>query len=200
MPTVYGLEPEIRTKRALDLICPYCKTKGQTDIAKSTKTFHIWFIPIFPIKVERWIHCIGCNAYAKYGDMNPEVKTFYSPYKPNKFGPWWHYLGIYLALGLIIFLSLPDFSKQKEIIERLEKLEINRVLDLQLGPERFSSVKVLAKDGEDVTIVYNAYEASTEGGIDKINSQKNFTGDTVQVSKSSINEWYQEGKLLDIHW
>lgn len=191
---------EFDAKRPKDIQCHHCGAIGKTFVRKYSKTWHLSFIPLFPVWIVDEFECVHCNSVLQFREMDSELKRHYRPFKSRRVPPWWNFSGVVIALIIIGWSSVSYLKKQSTILDRIEHIEAERILDIETEEGKYSTVKVCSVSDDYVAVVFNKFEAEIEKDLSRIDAPNNYSRDTIELERSILQEWVQEGRVKDVHW
>jgi len=104
MLVVYGWSTtEFSSSRPKTIKCHNCGAIGKTFVKHYVKTWHLFFLPIFPIGVKRGVECVHCRHSAEFKEMNSKSNKNYQKYKAVKVPPFWHFSGLFIIVTVLIW-------------------------------------------------------------------------------------------------
>ena len=98
----------------LNNTCPNCNTAGQLVFQSAIRYFHIFWIPIFPFQKIAVGQCQHCKKVFDKKSFDPSLYSISNQLKEKQKYSVFHFAGLILIAGIIIWNILPDSEKTKK--------------------------------------------------------------------------------------
>jgi hypothetical protein len=199
MLIAYGFTTiEIASSRPKEVQCYNCEKIGQVNISKQVTTLFL-ILPLFPIKINTEFNCVHCNHSIFYNEMDHDLKEYFKPFKIKKRPALWNFSGIIVTLIILIVFQFNHIKKKEIVKERLDTLKLNRIIAIKTEEGKYTTYKICKIDGKQIKFIYNSYEVENQKGLERIEYDY-YSNDTAIIDKSTLYEWLQDDKILDIYW
>lgn len=189
-----------RTSRPKDVVCHHCGARSQSTLRSSAHVVHIFFLPVFPYKIEHEIECGNCKTISDFRSLEPESKKSYQKSFKKGFPPVWLFAVPILALGIFVWSLFSNQKERNEYRQRIETIEAGRKIDFVTLDDQYSILKVVKVKDSLVFVSFNKFQTESANGLGKIKDESFYEKDTVELSKGELITWLEEGRILSVYW
>ncbi|MEL7530954.1 MAG: hypothetical protein AAFN10_06590 [Bacteroidota bacterium] len=190
----------VSSHRPKEIECFSCGTKGQMIVNGFIQSFYISYIPLIPFWAWQEVCCVSCRAELKFSEMGPELKTKYKPFRPIPIPRPWHFTGLLIILGIVLWVQYGKAKEQEIILQRAKNLEINRVIEYRAGHGVYTSMKVFGFEEDFILVHHNQYQVQTPEEINRILEAKNYTIDTAYLHRDTLIKMIANKQVFGIYW
>ena len=190
----------LSSKRPKEIECYSCGQKGQMSVNQYLKTFFISYIPLIPVWAWQDLHCVHCQAHLEFSGMEPELKEKYKAYRRFPIPMPWHFSGLFIILGIILWVQIGKAKEQKIILERAQNIEVNRVIEYKIEAGAYSSMKVFGFDEDYILAHHNQYQVQSPQEINRILEKENYSKDTLYLHRDTLLKMIDKKKVIGIYW
>lgn len=111
---IYGTRSFKGKPVVLNNSCPNCNTTGQLVFQSAIRYFHIFWIPIFPFQKIVVGQCQHCKKVYDKKSFDSSLYSISNQLKQKQKYSIFHFAGLILIAGIIIWNILPDSEKTKK--------------------------------------------------------------------------------------
>ncbi len=198
----YGVFSSVSSSnRPKGLTCDSCGQNGQIVVEKHIVSVHVFYVPLFPIKISDEFNCLNCNESVSYQEMGPQLRKYYKPFKSNQFPRFWHFSGVLMLVLVGIWWGCNRYSNRRINVDRLERLSIGRIIEYQSDNSSYSSMKVcgISRDSS-ILLVHNSFEVASYSEINRILFSSYYSTDTLEMKPKVLIDMAWNGEIKSVHW
>jgi hypothetical protein len=175
---LYGVAGDGNT-RELECFCPKCEQREKLVFQSIVKSFHLFGIKCFPVFKEINVQCTKCSTKYKGSAFTPEMFSISLKLRKELKYTIWHFIGLFIIAGLIIWAKLPPSQSELKRIKDLNDTA-NKEFAAKLADPKYNDVYFLDKKD---TVIDNKTYAPTAFVI-----VKNVTKDSIQFSVCNFDQ------------
>ena len=179
-------------------ICSNCGEQFKISFSFFRKHVHIFWIPIFPLKMTGLSECSNCKNILNVKEMDDALKAEFIEKKKDTKGPIWQFSGLVLIIGLSIWLYNNQINHDKVEIERINAPQVNDVYEVKLGRKSYSTLKVVEIRNDSLFVCPNEYETDKWTGLLKINKAENYADFSYGISMDDLKAKYEEEEIKGV--
>lgn len=181
------------------LACPDCNTKGSIVLSVFSKYAHLFWIPTFPIGKKGAAECQHCKKIMDPKEMPEDLKFEYDNLKSEAQTPPWHFTGLALIVGFIIWFNISSNADKKAELEYINDPIAGDIYEYKTEDGNYSIMKVINVEPGTVYMLPNTKESSRMGGVYKLYEEEFYPEDSaLVVPKTALQELYDDGTIYDI--
>lgn len=167
-------------------------------VRRYAKAFHLFYLPIVPYSFIDEVKCTQCGRELGYHEMNEENTSRYERFKLRQLAPWWHYIGAFLILGLIVRSVIIGQIHQHDMQESIPEIQAGWIIEFKTEEGKYSSFIVREAGDQVLEIQYNYYESRDKIKLESVTADSYFTGEQEIISRAILAELIDEGEIVDI--
>ena len=197
---IYGFyRTTIDSFRPNGIKCCNCNSKNQMVVEKSSRIFHVFYIPFIPFRIKNTFLWKSCNNEFELRDLNPENKSYYSEHKSKKGIPFWLLSGpIFILIGIGLF-TFNQINNENELLERLKNGNQNKIIEYETENGKYTTMKTIKMSVDSVWLYENQFEIEKYSQIGRITSENNYSSDTTKISVTNLIKCLEKGKIKAIY-
>jgi hypothetical protein len=197
---IYGTKATlVKTESAESVVCSGCLNKGTTEINVFSKHFYLYWIPIFPVGKIGVSHCRNCNHTFEESHMPNDVKKENMSIKQTAKPRIWQFSGLVVIALLILWGTMQSGKTSKLRDQYLQNPAVGDVYETKTETSSYTTLKVVAVQGDSLVLAPNNYETNKMTGIYKIDKNENYSDTTFMTSKAQIKKMYDESTIFDVN-
>jgi len=184
--------------------CFSCGAEDNLTLEQQVKTYHVFFLPLFPYHVRHELTCHTCGESLSIQEMPPELKTRYGHLKPSLLSILVHFTGIFLLVALFGIIAYSTSSEKTaakaELSQRIQTLKKGRIIEFETEEGQFSTLKICKVEGDQIFAFPNKFEVEKPADIVRIKEATFYSQDTLRMTKATLSAWLDEGRVRQIYW
>lgn len=196
---VYGKNRVQLLTKLTPCSCPSCGSKESIYIQVYRSHFHLFWIPMFPIRKSGQAVCSVCGAEYKKKKMSDSIKVEFENSLLRAKGPWWQLSGAIIA-GLFILFMVFEYEDKKRLEN--EFIKTPQVGDVYQTREelRFSSWKLVDLTKDSLYFYENKYTVGRIRHLENIENDSCYeAGLTLMYHKKEIEKLFQDGIIFTVN-
>lgn len=196
---IFGTRSKILTGSGAKANCHNCGSTQTVSLVFAVKYFHIFWIPMFPYSKVGASQCSHCKQVLYNNEMPDGLKTVYEQEKSQAKTPWVYRTGLILiglfmafVIGVIVFGGASKADIKTPIV--------NDVYQVKDGNRNYALYKVIAVNGDTVTVVKHNEVARKASQLDQLmkNEADNYSKNETKFTKSELEQMISDRKLIDV--
>lgn len=197
---IYGTyRTAIDSFRPKGIKCHNCSSINQMVVEKTSRVFHIFYIPFIPFGIKNTFTCKSCNNQFEFKELNSDSKIYYSEYKSRKGIPFWLLSGPILILLGISWFIYNQINNENELLDRLTNGEQNKIIEYEAENGKYTTMKTIKISADSISLHENQLEIENYDYIDRITSSNNYSTDTTKISVTDLLKFLEKGEIKAIY-
>lgn len=197
---VYGVKPVVIGKENGGISpCPNCGDRNKMSFVFHRSHFHLFWIPMFPLKLRVVGVCDACETVFEKKEMTSSMKTDYENAKLKIKKPLWQFSGLILLAILIVFMKLSHDKGKEEELVFIKSPAVNDIYYCLSDGSNYSTMRVDSISIDSVFVCPNLYEIDKRSKVYKIDKKENYAEFNYGISKLSILEMYTRGDIFNVY-
>lgn len=191
---------KLREGELTNLKCEYCgETETYMEYTFSQKYFHLYWIPLFPLRKKTEVYCDDCCVTYENNKIPKEAakKLNYIKDRHPIRTPVWMFSG---TIILAVFFSWAFYQSDKhDAVEAgyIDNPKKGDVYFVDSGPE-YSTFRIDKVDNESVYYTSNDTSVSKYTKVFFINNDKYYTDKKGSVSRKKLKDLYKKDSIMSI--
>lgn len=185
----------VRSVRPKEMECFDCHEKSTMVVSGYVKTFDLFYLPIFPVRMWQEVSCVSCKASLTVGEMTPETRNKYRPFLSFPYPRPWHFTIIFLLFIPFIVASWPRSAPEvtkDELLFRAETIRENRMITLQQPDSQQVTLRVISVGRDTIQVMHT--QSPSELSVSPT------LPDTFAIPRDSLEHWVTSEKVTHIYW
>ena len=176
---VYGWTKKFIGAKKVEGECAVCHSKDDLQLVGHQNIFHIFWLPVIPLKRETHVVCTACEeCYQPETILGKRADS-------ERFGvPWWAFSGLFIGVLLVLGFAFLDISTREGIDAFKEDPKVGAFFTFKSYSEGVEDVpytfaEVLGVEEDGVVVCFSRYSYSSESMCNK--AYKSSSLDSEQV-------------------
>jgi len=132
-------------------------------------------------------------------EMPEDLRREYQTLKSEASTPLWQFAGLALIMILIVAGTYSSKADEKKELEYISSPASGDVYKFKTETSNYSTMKVALVEGDSVYVSLNDYETNKMTGVYKIDKEENYSTEIYGMSKESLVDMYNSGKIYDVN-
>ncbi|HNP33323.1 MAG TPA: zinc-ribbon domain-containing protein [Flavobacterium sp.] len=202
----YGIKSKtLREGELTNLHCEYCgEDETYMEYTFSQKYFHLYFIPIFPLRKKVAVCCDDCGM-EYYNDSIPKAAAKRLNQIKDRHPirtPVWMYSGSIIIVLFFIWAFWQSGRHDVTEGEYIKEPKKGDVFYIESKPKKYSTVyttwRIDKVDKENVYVTYNDSSVSKYTAVFGILNQRYYTTKKGIYTRKKIQELYKKDSIVSI--
>jgi hypothetical protein len=197
---VYGTKAtHLSTTQALTETCTNCSATGEMYINVFSRYAHIFWIPLFPAGKIVESTCDNCKQTLAYKKMPEPLKLEATNAKSSVKTPIWHFVGLLLLAGVILWASYQNGQNKLENEAFISAPAIGDVYEYKVEKGSYSTLKVIEVTNDSVFVSENEFVINKSNKLHTIDKLENYSEFMFGMSKVEVKNMFTSGDILDVN-
>lgn len=196
---IYGTRPvAIGEESGGVCACPSCADRNNMSFIFHRSHFHVFWIPMFPLKLKGVAVCSACETVFEPKEMSSSLKLDFDNAKLKLKKPIWQFTGLGLIAILILMAQYSSYQNERDEQVYLAAPEVNDVYYCTSSERLYSTMRVDSVSSDSVFVCPNMYEIDKKSKVYRIDKVINYPAFKYGISKSTITEMYNRDEIFKI--
>ena len=176
------------------ITCSNCSTKGSTYFQTTSRHFHIFWIPMFPIGKDSFTICEHCKLTLNSKEMPEDVKRKSAEIRRDTKAKLWQFSGLILIALMAIPLAISIFNDNKASEEYINSPQAGDIYKTKMK-DMYSLSKVTRVNEDSVFMVNNEYETDKGSKVYKLDEDANYEENEYGLHRLSVIRMHSMGYI-----
>ena len=183
--------------------CPNCKNSTTMRYSIFGKYFHLYWIPVFPLKQLPVSECNSCKQSFGYVDIgfNDTIRKKLLIEKERNLVryPFWMYTGSFLIIALFGFGFYSMYETKVNNALFIKNPKVGDVYYTKLNNGHFSTMRVDKTSRTEVYVTNNDYEIDSEFDVSNLDESKNYTKFKDTLTVLELQQHFNNENIIEIN-
>lgn len=189
----------LNTQQCSMSFCPNCNKQGFIHMSLFRRHFHLFWIPMFPLKKRGFSHCSNCDTTLREKDMPEQIKRSFLQFKKDTKAPLWQFAGLGLVTIILFWGSSVINRNQNKELSYLNNPKTGDVYHYRIAENAYSTFKIEAVSKDSIFINPNLLQTGKFLKSLSTDRPENHVSSVDGISKLELNTMYENGEILSIH-
>ena len=178
--------------------CPACGAPDSLRMSVFGRYAHVYWLPLLPLGKTGASECGHCRFVVRPKEMEPVLRKSFGELKQRSRAPWWHFLGLMLAL---VGLAWGLIAQQQQAHANQSFISLPHKGDLyhvRTSNGHYSLWKVQDVAGNAVKLLANNYETDNRTKVQELNRPENFAPDPLELTRYDLRIMLEKKEIVDV--